>query len=928
MKTHTSQFKDAIKSYGRQIDSKITYLSNGDRVELGKEELNSTSLYYEGAILKSVMRQLQVDSNVEIPKGTVISCQFGVKVNGSYEYMNLGNFIVDEIEQQEDKRSYLITCYDKMLYSMVDYEDMGITYPITIRDYLGAIATHLGLTFKNTSDSFANWNKQIANELYLDSEGNSMGYKFRDVLDEIAQATASTICINEEDDELEVRYITNSLDTIDEEFLNEDDVNINEKYGPINSIVLSRAAGADNVYLRDETSVTQNGLCEIKITDNQIMNWNDRATYLTDILVKLDGLEYYTNELKSTGVVYYNLCDRYNVQIGENTYSCVMFNDEINITQGLEENIFTEIPEQAETDYSKADKTDRKINQTYIIVDKQNNTIESVVSSVDEQNDKISQITQTVDELNAKISDVADVTVTGESNEGYLVMENINASEPIGIKIHPIVENISYLYPRSNLYPSNSLYSKVRTIRFTNTSTSEVFDLELPEDLLYYNGSIYDEFLLDYENELFQVTKRCEYNADGTVGILANEETHTYTYSHINLSDGNYTVQLLGYSAAYIYVRLMAANIYTSQFATRVEMTSAINQKANEINLVVAEKLDEDEFTHAEIVAKINDDTSQVKINADQVDIEANDVLNILAGNTINLTSKGINIDSTNFKVTTAGNLTAANANISGAITATSGTFNGTVNATNGNIGGFTLTTNNLYSGSGSTRAGMATPGAGYAFYAGAEDSYSAPFRVDHAGNMVCTNANISGTVNASSGSFTGAVNATSGTFKGRIQAGSGTIGNWSINGSGIYSSNVRIYPDQMGYNYNSAWYSAPWSGVGRAGNAYSDKNLKKDIQTLDEKYEAFFDDLKPVSFKFKEDKDNKDHIGFIAQDIQQSEKNNGLDLDIIYKTELDDYLNLDKRELIALNTWQIQKLKKEIEELKREIKELKESEK
>ena len=36
---------------------------------------------------------------------------------------------------------------------------------------------------------------------------------------------------------------------------------------------------------------------------------------------------------------------------------CV-FNDEILVTQGLEENIYTEMPEETETDYKKADKED------------------------------------------------------------------------------------------------------------------------------------------------------------------------------------------------------------------------------------------------------------------------------------------------------------------------------------------------------------------------------------------------------------------------------------------------------------------------------------------------------------------------------------------------------------------------------------------
>ena len=112
------------------------------------------------------------------------------------------------------------------------------------------------------------------------------------------------------------------------------------------------------------------------------MNWNDRSNYLPEILAKLDGLEYYINDFVSTGIAYLDLCDRYNVKIGDNTYSCVMLNDELEVTQGLVENIHTDMPEETETDYTKADKTDRKINSAYIIADKQGKKIEAVVNSV------------------------------------------------------------------------------------------------------------------------------------------------------------------------------------------------------------------------------------------------------------------------------------------------------------------------------------------------------------------------------------------------------------------------------------------------------------------------------------------------------------------------------------------------------------------
>ena len=463
MKTHTSAFKENIKNFGRELDSIISYTLNGETIELGGESLNSVTPHYQGAILKSVMKQLDIDSNVDIPVGTQLNYQFGIKIENDYEYLDFGNYIVYSSEKQEDTNSYKIICYDKMLYSMKDYVNIGVTYPITIRNYINAICNYLGITFANSNDTFANYGRQINTELYLDSGGNSLGYTFRDVLDEIAQATASTICINNNDN-LEIRYINNTGDTIDEEYLKDINVNFGEKYGPINTIVLSRSAGTDKVYLSHPEDLPDEEKNAIEINDNQIMNFNDRADYLPDILNKLNGLEYYLNDYSSTGICYFDLCDRYNVAIGENNYSCVMFNDEINVTQGLEEKVYTDMPEESETDYTKADKTDRRINQTYLIVDKQNQMIESVVSEVGEQNSKISQITQTVDEINSKISDIADITISGESSYATFDLDNVNESEPITIKIHPISENISFLYHKSNLYSSSNLFMTTRTI--------------------------------------------------------------------------------------------------------------------------------------------------------------------------------------------------------------------------------------------------------------------------------------------------------------------------------------------------------------------------------------------------------------------------------------------------------------------------------
>jgi hypothetical protein len=122
------------------------------------------------------------------------------------------------------------------------------------------------------------------------------------------------------------------------------------------------------------------------------MNFNDRSDYLQDILDVLDGLEFYVNDFDSTGICYYEPGDIYNVIIGNETYECLMLNDTIEVTQGLQESIYTEKPEDTNTDYSKADKTDRKINQTTLIVDKQQGQIEALISATDTITDELGNV--------------------------------------------------------------------------------------------------------------------------------------------------------------------------------------------------------------------------------------------------------------------------------------------------------------------------------------------------------------------------------------------------------------------------------------------------------------------------------------------------------------------------------------------------------
>ena len=135
MKQHSKEFEKEITLLGKQQVVQITY---GD-VVLTSEDINSATPSYEANLLKSVMKSLVLDSNKDIPLRTEINFKYGLLVNGEYEYLDYGTYIVYSSERKEDTRSYEIKCYDKMLWSMKDYEKLDVTYPCTIVKFINTL---------------------------------------------------------------------------------------------------------------------------------------------------------------------------------------------------------------------------------------------------------------------------------------------------------------------------------------------------------------------------------------------------------------------------------------------------------------------------------------------------------------------------------------------------------------------------------------------------------------------------------------------------------------------------------------------------------------------------------------------------------------------------------------------------------------------
>ena len=144
--------------------------------------------------------------------------------------------------------------------------------------------------------------------------------------------------------------------------------------------------------------------------------------------------------------------------------------------------------------------------------------------------------------------------------------------------------------------------------------------------------------------------------------------------------------------------------------------------------------------------------------------------------------------------------------------------------------------------------------------------------------------------------------------------------GNLSMKGSII--PNTTSTSSGTGYalgDTTHAWrYVYCWGGWGS-----SDRRMKTNINYDLSDYEYLIQELKPVSFNFKEEENNKIHLGFIAQDVEKALEKKKINLKTTpfllkeYDEEkLDYYYYLSYNDFIALQQWQIQKLESRISTL------------
>ena len=199
------------------------------------------------------------------------------------------------------------------------------------------------------------------------------------------------------------------------------------------------------------------------------------------------------------------------------------------------------------------------------------------------------------------------------------------------------------------------------------------------------NGNVSDSLKIN-KDEAY-VIRRLKLTEYHVLEELAVETKEVIQDLKIELFEGNNYIYLIDMTGNKFYAEYLINNDFNDTFVTQNEMNSAINESAGEIELTVnqklteystteemnaaikllsnsialalAKKVNDEDFTSAEILLKINNDESEIKFKADKIDINgvvsANKNFQIdtegnMQCNNAKFVGGAINLDSTNKK--------------------------------------------------------------------------------------------------------------------------------------------------------------------------------------------------------------------------------------------------------------------------------------
>ena len=351
---------------------------------------------FDGQLFKTIMKQVEITvKNANEIKDKDINFQYGLFIKNKFEYVDLGNFFIKDIEDSKKKDEITVTGYDRMIRFMKTFKqsDLQLIYPCKMLKLVQRICEVCGVELYSTD--FYNADLDVEEDFFTTQE-----LTYRDVLEKVAQATLTTAFI--EDNKLNLYKVNNeNFEKIDKSYLT--DLTVKEKFGPVNALVLGRGDVEDNVEEIDEESIEQNGRCEIRFDENEFIEFQ-REEVIKGMFEQIKGLEYYSFEASDVGIMWLKPCAY--IVLGdkeENLYKSYYLKANITINTGISSDIEAELPEQTNTEYKVTTKEEKKTLKVERLAKKNEGLIQDLVQETTENFQKITEHTQTLDSISNKV---------------------------------------------------------------------------------------------------------------------------------------------------------------------------------------------------------------------------------------------------------------------------------------------------------------------------------------------------------------------------------------------------------------------------------------------------------------------------------------------------------------------------------------------
>ena len=406
----TTAFKNAMKAPVKVVKATVavvggaSYTSADNLVKLEKQ---ASGYFFSVATQSLTVTLLGTDYNLLGKEVDVTLSVLTDMTNMTWADSDQGHFKVYEQTTDLEKGMTTVRAYDAVgVIGQKGYQAGDFVFPMTVAELASRLAADNGMDY--TAGTLVNGSYQISEDLYQ----NINSITHRDILAEIAGATATLASVHGATSELTfVAPPQTASETLT--YANLKKVKYEPQYGVVNAVVLARTPQEDNIAVRDETSISENGLTEVKLANNEILD-DDRESLAQPILDAVDGFYFYPFEATTEGHGWYEIGDRIAITDGTNTWEVVVTDIKLTIDGSLKEVIKGIAPDESTTNYALAGGITKTVYNTEIKVDKQGQEITSVVSRQDsfenQTLENFSQITQNISSV------VTTIQTTGGSN--------------------------------------------------------------------------------------------------------------------------------------------------------------------------------------------------------------------------------------------------------------------------------------------------------------------------------------------------------------------------------------------------------------------------------------------------------------------------------------------------------------------------------